>query len=125
MPKYVQSTGTFVTQNLVDRETLYLFLNICLFSLFYTSRAEPEQYWIKEPNFGKDCRLCPQVSDHYPVSFCLKPALHPDLAKNIRTKVRIVVQDRRFPQSISPARLAEDLKIPKYKVSTSRYLKET
>ena len=61
--------------------------------------------------------LVPQVSDHYPVSLSLKPALHPGLVKNITARLRIVVQDKRFPPALNQHTLPEDFKMPKYKVT--------
>ncbi len=56
------------------------------------------------------------MSDHYPVCVSLRAALHPALAKNIKTSLHIVVQDRRFPAAFNQLKLPQDFKIPKYKV---------
>jgi hypothetical protein len=50
------------------------------------------------------------------VCLSLRAALHPALAKNIKTSLRIVVHDRRFPAAFNQLKLPQDFKIPKYKV---------
>lgn len=70
-----------------------------------------------DEDLGLEQEAVLRVSDHFPVRVQLRPAVHTAVARNIESRLAILVRDRRFPD-IDLADLVTHFKIPRLKVIT-------